>query len=115
MNGLVGKKAVITGAAGGIGKAISRLFAEQGASVVVAGRHRPNIEQALQELEGLKPSSTVPADPPSKHDMHLFNVRNLDGWKGLVKAHVSLSRLLPFPWKRNMQEACGALDVVSVD
>jgi len=47
---LSGKVAFITGAAGGIGKAIARLFAENGAAIVVADINRAGAEAAAREL-----------------------------------------------------------------
>ncbi|RNB79807.1 SDR family oxidoreductase [Brevibacillus nitrificans] len=52
MNGqlLAGKTAVVTGAASGMGKAIAKLFAEQGASVVLADLNKEAAEKVAQEL-----------------------------------------------------------------
>ncbi|GED67336.1 alcohol dehydrogenase [Brevibacillus reuszeri] len=52
MNGqlLQGKTAIVTGAASGMGKAIARLFANQGAKVVLADLNKAAAEQAVQEL-----------------------------------------------------------------
>jgi len=47
---LAGRVAVITGAAGGIGSAISRLFAEDGASLVLTGRRTSKGEALATEL-----------------------------------------------------------------
>jgi NAD(P)-dependent dehydrogenase (short-subunit alcohol dehydrogenase family) len=106
MNSLAGKKAVITGGAGGIGKAIAKRFVEQGASVVLTGRHRANLMKALEELETVKPSSAVAASQAPRHAMHLFNVRKLKGWKDLAESHVSLFVLVVptrFPQERHMK------------
>ena len=43
MRGLKDKIVVITGAAGGIGKASALLFAEEGANVVIADRRRTSL------------------------------------------------------------------------
>lgn len=45
-----GKVAVVTGSSGGIGLAIARAFAEEGASVVVNSRLRERAEEAAAEL-----------------------------------------------------------------
>ncbi|UYF98953.1 SDR family NAD(P)-dependent oxidoreductase [Halomonas sp. GD1P12] len=47
---LSGKRAVITGSTGGIGYAIARGLAAAGASVVVTGRSKERIDQALETL-----------------------------------------------------------------
>lgn len=52
MNGqlLQGKTAVVTGAASGMGKAIAKLFADQGAQVVLADLNKAAAEQVAREL-----------------------------------------------------------------
>ncbi|MGG1658988.1 SDR family oxidoreductase [Brevibacillus sp. NRS-1366] len=47
---LQGKTAIVTGAASGMGKAIAKLFADQGANVVLADLNKAAAEQAAQEL-----------------------------------------------------------------
>ncbi len=56
MNRFDGKIALITGSARGIGNSIARLFAKQGAQVVIADILQDDIDAALQEFtsEGLK-------------------------------------------------------------
>lgn len=46
MSRLEGKTAIVTGAGSGIGEAIARCFAEEGASVVTVGRTRSKLEAA---------------------------------------------------------------------
>ena len=52
MNGqlLQGKTAIVTGAASGMGKAIAKLFADQGAQVVLADLNKAAAQQVVQEL-----------------------------------------------------------------
>jgi 3-hydroxybutyrate dehydrogenase len=52
---LKGKVAVVTGAAGGIGREIARTFAREGASVAVADLDRQTAEQVAAELTGPGP------------------------------------------------------------
>jgi 3-oxoacyl-[acyl-carrier protein] reductase len=44
---------VVTGASGGVGEAVARAFAEEGATVVVAGRDRDAIDALADELGGV--------------------------------------------------------------
>jgi meso-butanediol dehydrogenase/(S,S)-butanediol dehydrogenase/diacetyl reductase len=50
---LEGKVAIISGGGTGIGAATARLFAREGASVVVTGRRREPIEEVAAEVKGL--------------------------------------------------------------
>lgn len=56
MNQLKGKVAVITGASRGLGLAIARLYAQEGAQVVLSARSQPAIDDASRALnqEGLQ-------------------------------------------------------------
>jgi cyclopentanol dehydrogenase len=51
MNRLQGKVAFITGAAGGIGAGIARLFAIEGAKVVLAGRTEKGLRKVADEIQ----------------------------------------------------------------
>lgn len=50
MFGLNGKVAIITGASSGIGRATSRLFAQQGASVVLAARRSAQLDSVAADI-----------------------------------------------------------------
>ncbi len=58
---LKGKVALITGGGRGIGKAITKKFAEAGASVVIASRKMENLQATADELASL-PGKVVPME-----------------------------------------------------
>ena len=53
MASLTGRKALVTGASSGIGRAIARAFAENGAAVAVGGRDSDRVQRTCQEVEGV--------------------------------------------------------------
>lgn len=50
MFSLTNKVAIVTGASSGIGRATAKLFAEQGASIVLAARRQKELESLAQEI-----------------------------------------------------------------
>ncbi len=51
MNTLNGKVAIVTGASSGIGRATARLFAQEGARVVVAARRQIELDALVKEID----------------------------------------------------------------
>lgn len=67
---LAGRVAIVTGGSRGIGLAIARLLAEDGASVVVSGRDAAHLEAAVKELEALGAAALgVAADATRREDV----------------------------------------------
>ncbi|EAQ86806.1 hypothetical protein CHGG_08059 [Chaetomium globosum CBS 148.51] len=81
---LAGKKAVITGASGGIGFAIASRFAKEGAHVVLAGRTRSKLEQSLAKLHETT-GGPQGLQIPQLHGIHCLDVGEGKEWEGLVK------------------------------
>ncbi len=56
---LEGKRALVTGSTAGIGFAIARRLAGEGASVIVNGRTPERVEQAIRQIEHSEPRARV--------------------------------------------------------
>jgi len=59
--GLTGKRALVTGSTAGIGFAIAKGLASEGASVVIAGRTQASVDGALSRLNDAVPAAKVTA------------------------------------------------------
>ncbi|HET6809330.1 MAG TPA: SDR family NAD(P)-dependent oxidoreductase [Nitrososphaera sp.] len=57
-----GKVAIVTGAGGGVGKAISKRLSSEGCKVVLLGRDRTKLQKAASEIGNKKNTVTVIAD-----------------------------------------------------
>jgi NAD(P)-dependent dehydrogenase (short-subunit alcohol dehydrogenase family) len=57
-----GKVAIVTGAGGGVGKAISKRLSSEGCKVVMLGRNRTKLQKTASEIGNKKNTMTVIAD-----------------------------------------------------
>jgi len=62
MNGMKGKVAMVTGAGGEVGKAISKRLASEGCKVVLVGRTRNKLSKAASEVGDKKSVLSIAAD-----------------------------------------------------
>jgi NAD(P)-dependent dehydrogenase (short-subunit alcohol dehydrogenase family) len=62
MNGLKGKVALVTGAGGGVGRAVSKRLSSEGCKVVLIGRNRDRLAKVASEIGDKKNVLTVVSD-----------------------------------------------------
>jgi len=83
--GLQGKKAVVTGASAGIGKAVTRALAQEGVDVAICGRRKEPLEAAAAEIAKATGRKIIPiaADLTKPADAENF----------IKQAHAALGRI----------------------
>ena len=69
MGVLAEKVAIVTGASSGIGRATARLFAREGARVVVSGRHQAELDALVSEIEALGGHAIAVAGDIKREDL----------------------------------------------
>lgn len=79
---LAGKTAIITGAAGGIGLAAARLFAKEGARLLLVDRVEAPLVAAVREL-GAGAASHVVADVTQPEDVQRYVAAAVDRYGGI--------------------------------
>ena len=62
MNGLKGKVALVTGAGGGVGRAVSKRLSSEGCKLVLIGRNRDRLAKVATEIGDKKNVLTVVSD-----------------------------------------------------
>jgi len=78
------KVVVVTGASAGIGAAAARLFAFEGATVVVAARSQPALEQVVREITAAGGTAhAVPTDVSRREDCERLLARASDQLGGI--------------------------------
>jgi 3-hydroxybutyrate dehydrogenase len=91
------KVAVVTGAASGIGKEIARLFAREGAKVVIADRNEKGAEAVAQELGGAGCSVGIPVDVTDEAQVDACFARTVDlfGRLDIVVSNAGVQSVAP--------------------
>ncbi len=81
---LAGKTAIITGGGKGLGRAITRVLAERGVSVVTIGRNRSNLEAVREEIRAKGGTiEIVQGDVGSRHDVQRTVERAVTRFNGI--------------------------------
>jgi 2-deoxy-D-gluconate 3-dehydrogenase len=89
---------VVTGASGGLGRAIAIALAEAGAAVAVAARSKPNLEETAHEIERRGGRAlVVPTDVTSFADVERCMARTVEVLGGLhvVVNNAGIARITP--------------------
>ena len=89
---------MVTGASGGLGRAIAIAFAEAGADVALAARSKPRLEETAQEVErrGVR-ALVVPTDVTSFTDVESCVARTVEELGGLhvIVNNAGIARITP--------------------
>lgn len=84
MNELKGKRALVTGASGGIGFAIAKKLSEYGALVALASRNIDQIETKVRELKNAGANAiAIQCDVSQYHDLEQAVKISVDTWGSL--------------------------------
>ena len=70
-----GKHVVITGGSSGIGLAVAKLYASQGAFVTIIGRDKAKLDSAIRELPNLSRVLGLSADVANRDELNLVMLR----------------------------------------
>ncbi|SDG25978.1 SDR family NAD(P)-dependent oxidoreductase [Klenkia brasiliensis] len=102
---LTGKRALVTGAGRGIGKAVALRLAEEGAQVALLARSREQLEATAAQLAG--PSLVVPADTTDDAAVRAAVAAVVDAWGGvdvLVNAAARPASSAPVPALADLED-----------
>src|SRR5215831_17845697 len=80
---LIGKVAIITGAAGGIGAAAAQLFTDEGAKVPLVDRNESALQRVVDRLGGAVASSAV-GDVTQPREVQGYVPTGLERYQGIA-------------------------------
>ncbi|WP_422924758.1 SDR family oxidoreductase [Singulisphaera sp. PoT] len=96
MSKLSGKVALVTGGNSGMGLATARLFAQEGAKVIITGRRQKDLDDAVKSIgegaEGVQGDISKFADLDRLHD----HIRSKHGKLDIIFANAGLGVVKPF-------------------
>ena len=84
MGRLEGRRAIVTGAGSGIGRASAALFAREGASVLAVDRSREGVEETVAQIAAAGGSAiAMAADAGLESDVQAYVARAMDAFGGI--------------------------------
>jgi NAD(P)-dependent dehydrogenase (short-subunit alcohol dehydrogenase family) len=95
MSKLIGKVAVITGGNSGMGLATARLFAQEGAKVIITGRRKKELQEAVasvgQNIEGVQGDVSILSDL----DRLAAHIKTNYGKVDIIFANAGIGKVTP--------------------
>jgi NAD(P)-dependent dehydrogenase (short-subunit alcohol dehydrogenase family) len=92
---LAGRTAVITGGASGIGLATAEAFVAEGAQVIITGRGRQALSDAVARLGGGAVAVVGDVADPAHHDLVAEEVRSRFGGLDIYMANAGINTITP--------------------